>query len=49
MGLAVWKTENTYKDMQHIVKGVGEDVYTALTNPNKNKCTDQDCDGNLVS
>ena len=49
MGLALWRTEDTYRDMQHIVDKVGEDVYTALTNPNQNKCTDQECDGKLVS
>ena len=49
MGLALWKTRDTYKDMQHIVKGVGEDAYTALTNPDQNKCTDQQCDGKLVN
>ena len=49
MGLAMWKTEDTYKDVQHITKKIGEDVYTALTNPNLNKCTDQECDGKLVS
>ena len=49
MGLAMWKTKNTYKDIQHIVEEVGEDVYTALTNPNQNICTDQECDGKLVS
>ena len=48
MGMAMWKTEDTYKDVQHITKKIGEDVYTALTNPNLNKCTDQDCDGELV-
>ena len=48
MGMAMWKTEETYKDMQHITKKMGEDVYTALSNPNLNKCTDQECDGKLV-
>ena len=48
MGLALWRSEATYKDMQHIVKELGEDVYTALTNPDQNKCTDNECDGKLV-
>ena len=47
--MAVWKTEDTYKDMQHITKKIGEDVYTALTNPNLKSCKDQECDGKLVS
>ena len=47
--MAMWKTEETYKDMQHITKKMGEDVYTALSNPNLKKCTDQECDGKLVS
>ena len=49
MGLALWKTEDSYKDMQSIVAEVEEEVYTALTNPYENQCTDQDCDGNLVN
>ena len=49
MGLALWKTEDSYKDMQSIVAEVEEEVYTALTNPDENQCTDQDCDGNLVN
>ena len=48
MGLALWRSEATYKDMQHIVEELGEDVYTALTNPDQNKCTDNECDGKLV-
>ena len=48
MGLAMWRSEATYKDMQHIVEELGEDVYTALTNPDQNKCTDNECDGKLV-
>ena len=49
MGLAMWKTKNTYEDIQDIVEEIGEDVYTALTNPNQNKCSNQECDGKLVS
>ena len=48
MGLAMWKSEESYLDVKHIVGKVGEDAFTALHNPGSNDCKDSACDGNLV-
>ena len=48
MGLAIWKTEESYKDLKFIVDEFDEDVFTALKNPNWINCQDSACDGNLV-
>ena len=48
MGLAIWKTEESYKDLKYIVDEFHEDVFTALKNPNWINCQDSACDGNLV-
>ena len=48
MGLAMWRSEESYLDVQHIVGKVGEDTFTALHNPGSNDCKDGACDGKLV-
>ena len=48
MGLAIWKTDESYRDLQYIVDEFDEDVFTALKNPNWSDCKDSACDGNLV-
>ena len=49
MGLAIWRTEESYNDIQYIVKEINEDVYTALTNPKEYECKDETCTGKLVN
>ena len=48
MGLAIWKTDESYRDLQYIVDEFDEDVFTALKNPNWKYCQDSACDGDLV-
>ena len=48
MGLAIWKSEESYLDVQFIVGLVDEDTFTALHNPGLNECKDVACDRNLV-
>ena len=48
LGLAMWKSEESYIDVQHIINKVGEDTFTALHNPGLNDCRDGDCDEKLV-
>ena len=48
MGLAMWKSEESYLDVQYIVGVVDEDTFTALHNPGLNECKDVACDRNLV-
>ena len=49
MGLAQWKTEESYLDLKFIVGVVDTPIFTALTNLNLEDCQDQNCDGKLVS
>ena len=48
LGLAMWKSAESYIDVQHIINKVGEDTFTALHNPREEACTDEDCDEQLV-
>ena len=48
LGLAMWKREESYIDVQHIINKVGEDTFTALHNPGLNDCRDGACDEKLV-
>ena len=48
MGLAMWRSEESYLDVQYIVGMVDEDTFTALHNPGLNECKDSACDGKLV-
>ena len=48
MGLAMWKSEESYLDVQYIVGMVDEDTFTALLNPDLNECRDGACDRKLV-
>lgn len=49
MGLAQFKTEESYLDLRFIVDMVGNDFYTALTNLDFENCQDHDCDEELVN
>ena len=49
MGLAMWNTEETYRDVHHIVEAIDKEVYTALINPTETECKDNGCNGKLVS
>ena len=49
MGLAMWKTEESFKDIRYIRNELDADLHTALTNPNKHECKDDTCNGNLVN
>ena len=49
MGLAVWRTEEEYQDMQFLAATLGESLFTALSNRHRMDCHSvEDCDGQLV-
>ena len=51
LGLASWKTENTYLDLAFISKVLSRRLWTALNNQNGEYCNNDDrsCDGKLVN
>ena len=50
LGLAMWKTGDTYKDIKFLANQINDALYTALNNFHGNECNnaDKSCDGKLV-
>ena len=51
LGLAMWKTGDQYEDIKFLASHTNENLFTALSNPDKLACNNDDmsCDGVLVN